>query len=239
MKKFLVLLIFLVIPFLGKSQTYTLDNSSLELGILKNNTANNLGKTPTDGVKGSPYLLDNFMPATIATTNTNQLEKSYFVRYDIFSDAIQFSSDKEGTNASYLSQSRNLVVNFDNKSFQYIDYVLDKNEKNGYVQILAVLENNVVLGAIHRKIIKNGNTDRKSSYSLPTESSFKDEKDFLLIDNEGFAFTIENDKKRILKNFDSKYKDEISEYIKSNKIRFEDDYRGLIAVAKYYATIKD
>lgn len=239
MKNSALVFIFLASSLTVISQNFTLDNNSLQLSVLKNNSNNDLLKSPADGVKGSPYLLEDFKPAVISIIGTKQSESNMFVRYDIFSDAMQFSNFSDGANAQYLSQARNLITTFDNRTFQFIDYVMDGEEKSGYVEILAQLDNNLTLGIVHSKFVDKGSNDRKTGYGLPTEPSFKSKYQYLLIESDGVAIALDNDKRRVANNFEAKYIDQIKDYIKVNKIRFEDDNKGLIAVAKYYATIKN
>lgn len=62
--------------------------------------------------------------------------------------------------------------------------------------------------------------------------------EFVLIGPDGNAKRLKNTEESLISGFDNPYQSKIRDYIKSNNIRFEDDFKGLIAVSRHYASLK-
>lgn len=188
-------------------------------------------------LQGSPLYSEGFSSASITLDGTDQAPVDAFVSYDVYNKVMFLSEKSDGKEPITLSQARNIVIEFDNRKFQFIDFTLNGTEGSNYVELMANLDGGYILGAVLTKSIFQDTTPA-SSYSSAKPPVMKTNKQFMIIDKDGVAVELENSKKGATKFIEEKYQDQIKEYIKSNKIKFENDNKGLIAVAKYYLSIK-
>lgn len=174
--------------------------------------------------KGSPYINDNFSPATIKPLN-----KEYLVRYNAVDDEMEVKQNSEI-----------LVLNKNNKN-----YIIDFKTKNQKAFVLENSETNVTgfyflveetpKVSLYRKDIKQFQQGRKASHSsledTPSKYINKDSKYYLKIDNEGYVvYEIPSSRKKFIKFFKEENQDKIKKLIRNNKIKLskEEDLKRLI-----------
>lgn len=210
----------------------------LDLNLYQNSSFTG-GTTELPGdIVGSRYFLEGYQLAKVMVLDSDQKPADAFVSYDVLSGIMKMSFQSNGEEAFNLSQARNLRINFDNRSFQYFDFTLNGVERSNYVEVLATLGNGYTLGIVHSKSIERKEVAGNSSYAVASPPRIRNTMEFILIDTDGVAIEFENGKRDVYKNVGDKYQDKIKDYIKDNKIKFDDDFKGLIAVAKYYASLK-
>ncbi len=193
--------------------------------------------TPDNVISGSYYFSETFEQGTISYLNDNSKVASGFFVYDILDDRIVMSPFKDGSNAFYIVPDKNIVVDFSGRSFQYKEYQLEGENKKSFVEIVSNLEGEFMLGVVHTAKIENRSLAGNSSYAPRPALLANKSIQFILIDSNGVAVELENNKEPLLASVSKKHRPLLKEYIESNNIRFEDDYKGLIAVARHYASL--
>jgi len=108
---------------------------------------------------------------------------------------------------------------------------------NNYVEILDVYENGDALVLRRSQEIQQAQSSG-STYSTPKNARLKSNDVFYYIDRDGYAFEMENHKRKVMDEMSGAAEKKVKNYIKENNIRFDDDLRGLKGVAKYYSSIK-
>lgn len=175
--------------------------------------------------KGSCYFYDTFLPGTVTNTMTKKTQRGFIV-FDVYRGAMIMSLSETGNDPFLIKLDDDLVINFDNREFKILRYSLNGKSVTAYVEILDSLDNSHTLAVLHTK-------DKKFNQRVVSNV------DFLLVDKKHVATRLRNDEKEIISNIDNIYKSQLDAYITNNNIRFEDDYKGLIAVARYYASVKN
>jgi hypothetical protein len=149
---------------------------------------------------------------------------------------MSFNSD--GEDSAPLKRDPNISVSFDGRTFKHLEYSVEGKSRSTYVEVLEELSNDYILGVVHTKTTDFREIAGNSSYASRPPVLVKTDYEFVLIDANGDTKRLKNKEESLISSFDNRYQDKIRDYIKSNNIRFENDYRGLIAVARHYATIK-
>ncbi len=187
-------------------------------------------------VEGSVYFEDGYQLATVSVLNSDQPQTGAYVTYDLYNNVMMMSESADGKDAFALSQARNIQVAFKNNTFIFMDLKLDGNELSTYVDILAKNTNGHLLGVTRTKSIFEDNTP-VSSYSTPKPPRLKMNTKYLIVEKNGNAIQVENNKKGFYKNIESKYHDQIKDFIKTNKVKFDEDLSGMSETFKYYTTL--
>lgn len=212
------------------------NGAGLDLNLYQNTSAVQ-GRPLDPNIDGSRYFMaDDFMPALITIAGTEQSTNS-FVQYDVYGGVMKFASDKQGTDAEYLSQANNIIISLNNKKFQFIEATVNGKSIKNYAEIVSVYDNNSKLAIVHTKDLKKPANDNKGSYGTPAIAKLVDDKSFYYIDSNGIGFEVNNSKNGVLKNIDKSKKDDVSKFIKTANIAFDDNYQGLSSVMKYYSSL--
>lgn len=194
------------------------------------NTSNLIQKNTSEGTSRDRYLYANFIPGTVKKLGMTAQSVDAFLRYDMLSGFIEMSFHPDGSNAFLLSQARNIEIVMDLHTFRFIDYNLNGKEFNGYVEVLDSFTDGDIVGLVHTVVIEHNKESKLSGYNVLRQVAY--------IDNYGIATSFDNSSKNVLKHVPDVYQETMYDFIKSKKIKFEDDYKGVIAVVKYYASIK-
>lgn len=220
----------------GIAQGATINSSGIDLNLYQNSSVNIGERVAASNIEGSRFFIDGFQSGLVTILNSEQKPAAAYFQYDVYSGVMKMSLYPNGQESVYLSQARNIQVEIDNHKFRYVDYSLNGREYSSYLEVLQTLASDHILGVIHSKEIAQREVAGSSSYATTPNPKFKDVLNIVLVDKDGNAVQFDNHKKRVYSNLDDKYQDQIEDYIKKNKIKFDDDYKGVIAVAKYYAS---
>jgi len=171
------------------------------------------------GVKGSKYLSDNFIRATISDFE----EKVFAVRYDIFNDQMEFQG---GNNQIYImnkeEKTRKITFLDSNYTYSIFDYKSDEGStRSGYFTALSASGNFKLLKK--NKVIFIEEKASATGYDPPKPAMYKKTKDRYYISiGDAPAVLIDTNKKRFVTLFKGQEKDALS-FIKKNKIKLSND----------------
>ncbi|RYE27173.1 MAG: hypothetical protein EOP45_02050 [Sphingobacteriaceae bacterium] len=181
-----------------------------------------------DDIKGSPYLNDNWVNASVKLNNGITYKENMYVKYNQEKDELYFKGNNDET-LSFVDAVKEFTIQ--NNELKYY--------KNGYKDIpgtskntfFEVLANGTLQLLKKTKVYIMENKDYGSA--VTTKSYTKDIKYYIVSGDN--AQQIKNDKKSLLNVLDDK-KDQIEEYIKSNKSNLKSDV-DLAKIVNYYNTL--
>lgn len=186
-------------------------------------------------VDGSPYLSSTLEYGTVKFNNGTA--DSYFMRYNIYNDQIEFSKTNDESTLKGMPYDPSVVFGIADKNFQYIDFS-DQNEKlAGIFEIIKIYDQNNLLVRKYTKRIQEPEGASKSSYSSNSKSRFVSDEKFYLIQDDAIV-NIDNHKRRSLNAFDDSKEKELKNFIKERDIDFDDDGKGLAEVVAYYRSLQ-
>ncbi|MBN1253277.1 MAG: hypothetical protein JXA16_14150 [Bacteroidales bacterium] len=178
-------------------------------------------------IKGSPYLTDDFVESKIYLSKDSIF--SIHLRYNIFNNQIEFQKENEVYAISNPEIFQKIEIL--NSTFIYYNDKSD-SKKNSYYKLL--VEGDCYLLAKNRVRFKEQGEEKPYVGASPAEFiRLKDQ--YLLFLNENSPIAIKNNKS--LKNILSDKKDEISDFIKKEKISCQDE-NDLIKLITYYNKLK-
>lgn len=178
---------------------------------------------------GSPFIEEDLKEGIVTTGEDNK--QVFFMRYNVLDERIEFSKTNDVATLKALPKIEDLVVLLDGKTYQYI---ASGNLPAGYYEIVKAFDADTFLLVDHDKIIME--VELKSSYNSSQKSKIRSSETIFLFDNKN-AIEIDNHKRRSVEAFPESTQSELKSYIKENKIRFNDDYKGLIALIDKYITL--
>lgn len=179
-----------------------------------------------EGVKGTPYLNEDFRTGDIYFTDGTGIVQIN-IRYNIYKDELEF---KNSTSGIIFVIDRNKINGFrlnepgDSLYFEYFDLKPDKRGEKSLVQIL--YKGKTVLLLKHKKLFIQA--DYKGAYASGEKyDEFQDDKDYyIVIDNEPIQ-KIRLNKKSVLKALGDN-QSALKEFVSANKI----DFNNTTEVAK-------
>lgn len=175
------------------------------------------------GYKGSYYFTEDFQPGNIINTKTGEVVNG-FLLFDVYHGSMIMSMSSDGADEFMVKMDSDISVHFDNRYFQIKHFNLNGKSITAYVEIIETLSDNNILSVLHTK------------EKLRPRRNINSNADFLIIKSNGDAIKFKNNSKRILDDVEQPLILVMKEYIEINNIKFENDYKGVIAVAKYYAS---
>ena len=186
-------------------------------------------KTGVEDVNGTPYINDTFMPAKVIGAS----EISALMRYNAEKDEMEFT--KDGRNF-HLYKSDSLEIKMVNATYKYLQYETNKSIKNGYLVVL--VERGKDKYSLYKKetITLVPKTEAKSSYDQPTKAHYRRDDDKFYITVSDKIVAMPRKKKELLALLPNNTAD-IENYLKSNKVAFDDE-RDLINLVKFMNTLK-
>ncbi|SCY30264.1 hypothetical protein SAMN05192588_2144 [Nonlabens sp. Hel1_33_55] len=213
--------------FPAGSRTNTIWHSGNNLGN-SNSTLKEI--TEPENINGSPFLFQEAIKAQLIFNDPEEDAIELNLNYNAFADFMKIVDDTKANNAEIelLPRAWNFDVLMDGKRFRYINFTHNKEEINSYVEILESFENNSFLALRRSKEVSNPSSSRKS---------YTDVNNFYLINANGIAIKLENDDKRILNDIPQDKKSILSSFISDKNVEFDDTYRGVKGVARYYASL--
>ncbi len=171
---------------------------------------------PEKQIDGSPYLNEEFIEGSIFTTSKN-LYVSIPLRYNIFNDQIEFYSNEGRAYAITVPEIIEKVV-IGEYHLEYIPYQQAKKIRRGFFTI--VVEGNATL--YKRQIIIFEEEKKAAAFKDPQPPRFIGKPDKFYIRTGLDAAKPINKTKDLLKFFPDK-NDTISNFIKNNKVKSNDE----------------
>lgn len=227
--RFLFTLLFLIFSISYSSAQFAEETKTISqlLNSIRKNDSNDV--VELSKIKGSPYENDAFILGKAANKKTND-SKPYYLRYNIYNDIIEV---KEENSTIGLIQSLNIYAVINNREYHYEIYS-DDNEKTDEGYFISLYKSEKV--NVYKRKIKEFIEEQpaKDSFRQATPPSFKDSEQFYFKKGR-VLILISTKKKEFIKNF-PEHKNEITSYIKSEKINLKSE-KDLIQLFKYYESL--
>jgi hypothetical protein len=204
------------------------------------------GVVDLDNVDGSIYLDNEFKTGLVLDTNKDQ-EFGSLIRYNIFKDQVEINFITNENKVSVLKRSTNFeyVLNGDRIKLFLNDKIFRGGKDNGYLFILgntSLDENQVQL---YKKYYQNYTPEKRavSSYVKAEPAKLENEVEYYISEDDKSFKQLELNKRKILQAFDSRYKSDLKDFIKSKDFNFrgssvevENEIKRLIY---FYNTLKE
>ena len=163
-------------------------------------------------ISGSQYFEDKFVLAKISMIDDQNFE----VRYNAAKDEMEFKMEGK---ILWLKKEDSLTVSFllEKKTYEFQSYEYNSNAESGF--LVRKTKNNKVNIYVKEKITFIPYKDAINSYEQPVAAHYKKEKDIFLISLDSKIIQFPKKRKDFLNLFSEK-KSEVENFIKSNKIDF-------------------
>jgi hypothetical protein len=179
---------------------------------------------------GSPFIEEALQKGTLFLSGTDT--QDFFMRYNVLEQRAEFSDNNDVTTLKILPKEDRFVIQIDDKIYQYLSLEYLKPD---YYEIIKTFDENTLLLVRHTKnIIK---IEQKNSYTRNIQKARILSKVKIFFLHQDKAIELDNHKKRSIKAFPGSTQSQLKTYIKKNKIKFNDDYKGLIALINKYITL--
>ncbi len=180
-------------------------------------------------VTGTPYENDVFVLGT-ALEKISESSKDFFMRYNIYNDAIEIKKSKLDKVATNLIKSENISVSMNGKKYFYRSY-LDKNNKSqsGYFILISERGNYKLYLKKRKKFVPKQIS--KEAFIKDTPAAFKDDNAYYFEINNSLRY-ISRKKKAFLKEF-SEDKAALTSFLKKEKIDLKKE-KDLIRLLNFY-----
>ena len=187
------------------------------------------GTLSENDIKGSPYLNDEFINGTIFTTSKYQFV-DVPLRYNIYNDELEF---KTPTNEVQALATPEIVetVEFGDYKMVYIPYSNTKKIRNGF--FIVEVEGDATLYSRKEIIFKKA--EEPGAYKDAEPAKFVKKLDSYYI-RVGLEQAKKVDSKKELLGVFPDHKDEISVFIKKNKVKTSKPEK-LKELARYYNSL--
>ncbi|OUS14220.1 hypothetical protein A9Q93_08410 [Nonlabens dokdonensis] len=225
----LVLLACFTLSAQGNFSLYRNNGNNLETNFYKKLSTNI--KLDRSNYDGSPFMDDELQLGTIVLNGKD--EQSFFMRYNILHQRIEFSEVNDVETLKMLPKDEKLIVRLNGKLLQYLNL---PNMPATYYEIVKVFDENTLLLVNHDKDVVL--PQQKNSYVAETQKARIKSSSTIYFTSDEFSTELDNHKKRSVKAFPKSDQSILKEYIKENKIKFKDDYKGLIALVGKYLDLK-
>lgn len=183
--------------------------------------------TRAEGLKGTSYIQNDFLPANIESYNNLML-----LRYNAFQDEMEIKTDK----IYFIPKKNGLSVIFTGTKFNYKIFSLENNReiKLGFLKVLQNGSRMELL--LQEKIIFVEEVKPKTGYEKYEAPRLKREKDKLFYSvKNSVAIEISKKKREILSIFSNNL-NEIKIFAAKNKLSFKKQ-KDLIKIVEYYNTL--
>ncbi|AUC78552.1 hypothetical protein CW736_03685 [Nonlabens sp. MB-3u-79] len=178
---------------------------------------------------GNPFIEEDLKEGIVTIGEDNK--QVFFMRYNVLNERIEFSKTNDVATLKALPKIEDLVILLEGKTYQYIE---SGNLPAGYYEIVKAFDADTFLLVEHDKNIME--VEQKSSYNSGQKSKIRSSETIFFFDNKN-AIEIDNHKKRSVNAFPESTQSELKSFIQDNKIKFNDDYKGLIAIIDKYITL--
>jgi hypothetical protein len=178
---------------------------------------------------GNPFIEEDLKEGIVTIGEDNK--QVFFMRYNVLDERIEFSKTNDVATLKALPKIEDLVILLGGKTYQYIE---SGNLQAGYYEIVKSFDADTFLLVEHDKKIME--VEQKSSYNSGQKDKIRSSETIFFFDNKN-AIEIDNHKKRSVDAFPESTQSELKSFIQDNKIKFNDDYKGLIAIIDKYITL--
>jgi hypothetical protein len=179
---------------------------------------------------GSPFIEEALQKGTLFLSGTNT--QNFFMRYNVLEQRVEFSDNNDVTALKILPKEDHFIIPIDNKIYQYLSL---ENLITDYYEIIKTFNENTLPLVRHTKnIIK---IEQKNSYTRNIQKARILSKVKIFFLHQDKAIERDNHKKRSIKAFPGSTQSQLKTYIKKNKSKLNDDYKGLIALINNYITL--
>lgn len=214
-----------------------LNNAGIRAGESANHSDGNSGAISSDfkigGTSGNPYMNSEWQEGIIIM-NDNSVIKGNKFRYNIYTQQMQFTDDKDTMAIANPEEIK--FVRFATNVFVYTDYLYNGELKSGYFELLK--DGNGKCSLLKRRKVSYHLVDHDANQVLDPScksEEFVQECSCFLKFGDQPAMALENRKKDFLNCFDGESED-IAAFMKSNKMKFKDQDH-LIEIVSYYNEI--
>jgi hypothetical protein len=211
----------------GDFSLYKNNGNNLETNFYKKLSTNL--KNDRGDYTGSAFVEENLELGTFILNGGDA--QVFFMRYNVLEQRIEFSETNEVDTLKMLPKEDNILIQLAGKTYQYLNV---GNLPTGYYEIAKTFNEDTLLLVQHEKTIYKA--VQSNSYNSSQKSKLKSSEKIYFLDNKN-AIEIENHKKRSVKAFPNSTQSQLKTYIKENNIKFNDDYKGLIALINKYINL--
>ncbi|MFT4838889.1 MAG: hypothetical protein ACJAWA_001435 [Nonlabens sp.] len=211
----------------GDFSLYKNNGNNLETNFYKKLSTNL--KNDRGDYTGSAFVEENLELGTFILNGGDA--QVFFMRYNVLEQRIEFSETNEVDTLKMLPKEDNILIQLAGKTYQYLNV---GNLPTGYYEIAKTFNEDTLLLVQHEKTIYKA--EQSNSYNSSQKSKLKSSEKIYFLDNKN-AIEIENHKKRSVKAFPNSTQSQLKTYIKENNIKFNDDYKGLIALINKYINL--
>jgi hypothetical protein len=188
------------------------------------NTINENGKViDLDNLDGSIYLNEEFEPGLVIDTSKDQ-ELKAMLRYNIFKDQVEINLIKKKDEISVLKRSTNYeyILNGDRIKLFFNDKIFRGGKDNGYLFILGNTSFEGQQVNLYKKYYQNYTPPKKASstYVQPKPASLENASEYYISEDGKNFNLVEANRRNILDAFDSKYRSDLKDFIKSKNFKF-------------------
>ncbi|WP_157727398.1 hypothetical protein [Chryseobacterium taklimakanense] len=182
------------------------------------------------GIDGSPYFNEHFLPITVDGYNKHVPN----VRYNAYEDEMEFQN---GNNLNYVIKSGDMRIIFTglNKVYVLRNYILDGTSTNGYlVEVVKEIEDKFGLYKKEQIHIVEYNNNTTNSYLKQQNPKFEKKRDVFIVLYKGNYFKLPKSQKELKSwfqyNIPSVDVSRTKDFVKKNNINFtkEDDVKKFI-----------
>ena len=201
--------------------------------VHRTNTFMDLDANDDPNIEGSKFTSENFAYARLS----NNPDFVFGIKYDAFNDDMVVKG-KNNTEFLLNKNEGDVTVNFVNgKAFDLANYIDEKNKYlRGFFENLTIKNSNVSL-LKQSKIVLLERELAKTGYHTEKPARYHRKKDVYFLKRENQNATIfPKNKKKLINSF-SDYKKEISDFIKTNKIKFSSE-EYLVKLTSYINDLK-
>ncbi|MGC9352925.1 MAG: hypothetical protein ACP5D9_03745 [Mariniphaga sp.] len=215
------LLVFLGITFLGFTgamaqitfhSAYEI-KKAVELLDFNRRHSGDISKFLTEAnIDGSPFLNDEFIEGSVFTTSKTQYV-GVPLRYNIYNDQIEFQLGEAPAQALAAPETIELIE-YGNYTFEYAPYTNAKKIKRGF--FLVEGKGNATLYSKPQVIFENAKEPAAYQDAVPARFIRRPDEYYIRVGKEAAVLII---KKKDLEEVFPDHKDEISGFIKKNKVK--------------------
>ena len=227
MKKVIVLIfMFLSFGFMfSQSRNTSLESNANRLIKLSLKDGNNIPERS----EGSPYIKKHF-----SSTKINNWEVVYLVRYNAFSDLMEFQD--KNSQIFFLDKTKDYVIKFNDGSDKIYHTVKYNNNERGYATFLWANSDNSLALYLKERIRFTDKKKAKSGYEQDIPAKFTRLKDsYFTKTTDGSLEELSTKKKNFFTVFKGKEK-EVQQYIKKEKLKINKK-ENLIKIMSYYDSL--
>ena len=182
-------------------------------------------------IEGNPYLDERLMIGIVTFKNGDKV--SYYLRYDTFSDEVEYL---QGESLLVITNKDNLDnITLNDYKIVYETYQNNNQNMEGY--LLEVVSGQCNLYQKHKVEFVEAKP-AISSYHAPTPDHFQNKGTSWLFGCTPHPITLFTPDKKSLKEIMSSSYPEVAKYIKENKLRLNRE-ADLIPIFEYYNSIQD